>query len=51
MFTAALAGILIPMGLERAGIDPAVASGTFVTTMTDVIGFSAFLGLGTLILL
>jgi len=51
MATAALAGILIPMALDRAGADPAVSSGTFVTTMTDVVGFFAFLGLATLILL
>jgi magnesium transporter len=51
LFTAAIAGILIPIGLERAGFDPAVASGTFVTTITDVTGFLAFLGLATLVLL
>jgi len=45
---AALAGILIPLGLTRAGFDPAVASGVFVTTVTDVVGFFAFLGLATL---
>ena len=51
LLTAAIAGILIPIGLERAGFDPAVASGTFVTTITDVTGFFAFLGLATLVLL
>ena len=45
---AALAGILIPLTLTRAGFDPAVASGVFVTTVTDVVGFFAFLGLATL---
>lgn len=45
MVVAALAGILIPIGLDRAGIDPALASGAFVTTVTDVVGFFAFLGL------
>jgi len=47
---AGLAGILIPLGLKRAGADPAVASSVFVTTVTDVIGFLAFLGLAVLIL-
>jgi len=51
LVAAALSGTLIPMGLERAGIDPALASGTFVTTVTDVVGFFAFLGLATLVLL
>jgi magnesium transporter len=45
---AALAGILIPLTLTRAGFDPAVASGVFVTMTTDVTGFFAFLGLATL---
>ena len=44
----ALGGILIPMLLERAKADPAVASGTFVTTITDVVGFFSFLGIATL---
>lgn len=44
----ALGGILIPMLLERVKADPAVASGTFVTTVTDVVGFFAFLGIATL---
>jgi magnesium transporter len=48
---AGLSGILIPLGLHRAGADPAVASSVFVTTVTDVVGFLAFLGLATLILL
>lgn len=45
MVAAALAGILIPLLLDRFGADPAIASGTFVTTVTDVVGFFAFLGL------
>ena len=45
MFVAAVAGILIPLLLDRFGIDPAVASAVFVTTVTDVVGFFAFLGL------
>jgi magnesium transporter len=44
----ALGGILIPMVLERFRADPAVASGTFVTTVTDVVGFFSFLGIATL---
>lgn len=48
---AALGGIVIPMALDRAGIDPALASGPFVTTITDVVGFFAFLGLASSILL
>ena len=45
MVSAALAGILIPMILDHFEIDPAVASSVFVTTVTDVVGFFAFLGL------
>ena len=48
---AALAGILVPLTLEKMGADPALASPTFVTTVTDVVGFFAFLGLATVILL
>jgi magnesium transporter len=47
MMAAALAGILIPLVLDRFGVDPAVASSVFVTTVTDVVGFFAFLGLAT----
>ncbi|MGN6057093.1 MAG: magnesium transporter [Sphingomicrobium sp.] len=45
---AGLSGVLIPLGLEKLRIDPAVTSTVFVTTMTDVIGFFSFLGLATL---
>jgi magnesium transporter len=45
---AALGGVLIPLALEKAGVDPAVASGPLVTTITDVVGFFAFLGIATL---
>ncbi len=48
---AALGGVLVPLTLERFGLDPALASGTFVTTLTDVMGFFAFLGLATVMLL
>jgi magnesium transporter len=44
----ALGGILIPMALARVRTDPAVSSGTFVTTVTDVVGFFSFLGIATL---
>ena len=48
LLAAALAGILIPLGLDAVGLDPAIASGVFVTTVTDVVGFFAFLGLAAL---
>ena len=44
----ALSGVAIPFGLRRCGIDPALASSIFVTTITDVIGFLVFLGLAAL---
>lgn len=47
MIAAALAGIMIPLLLDRFGADPAVSSAVFVTTVTDVTGFFAFLGLAT----
>jgi magnesium transporter len=46
--TAAFGGIIIPLGLNRLGIDPAVSSGPFVTTTTDIVGFFAFLGIASL---
>jgi magnesium transporter len=51
LLVAGMAGILIPLGLEKAGADPALASGAFVTTVTDVVGFFAFLGLAAMLLL
>ncbi|SFG23295.1 magnesium transporter [Palleronia marisminoris] len=51
LVVAGLAGVLLPILLDKAGVDPALASGTFVTTVTDVVGFFAFLGLAGLILL
>jgi len=51
LLAAAFAGILVPVGLSRAGVDPAVSSPVFVTTVTDVVGFVSFLGLATWILL
>jgi len=50
MVVAGFAGVLIPLGLEKLKVDPALASGTFVTTITDVFGFFAFLGLAGLML-
>ncbi len=51
LFAAALVGILIPLTLDWLDMDPAPASGVFVTTVTDVIGFFAFLGLASIWLL
>jgi magnesium transporter len=51
LVVAGLAGIVIPVALEKAGVDPALASGAFVTTVTDVVGFFAFLGLAVIVLL
>ncbi len=51
LVVAGLAGTVIPVVLERMGIDPALASGAFVTTVTDVVGFFAFLGLAAIVLL
>jgi len=48
MIAAGTAGILIPLTLDRMKIDPAIASSVFVTTVTDVVGFFAFLGLAGL---
>lgn len=47
---AGLSGILVPLGLKRVGADPAVSSSVFVTTVTDVVGFFAFLGTAALLL-
>ena len=46
MIVAGLFGILVPISLKRFNIDPAIASSVFVTTITDVIGFLSFLGIG-----
>ena len=51
MIVAGFAGTGIPILLERIGVDPALASGAFVTTVTDVVGFFAFLGLAAAVLL
>ena len=51
MIVAGLFGILIPVTLKKINVDPALASSVFVTTVTDVIGFLSFLGIGSLIFL
>ena len=51
LVVAGLAGTVIPVILDRIGVDPALASGAFVTTVTDVVGFFAFLGLAVVVLL
>jgi magnesium transporter len=48
LLAGALGGILIPLALNRSGSDPAVSSGVFVTTVTDVVGFFSFLTIATL---
>ncbi len=51
LFVASLAGILVPLALDRLGRDPAVSSSVFVTFVTDFMGFLSFLGLAAIILL
>ncbi len=51
LFVAAFAGFTIPLTLKRMQIDPALAGGVVLTTVTDVVGYMAFLGLGALLLL
>ncbi len=51
LMAAALAGALIPLGLQKFGVDPAVSSTVFLTMVTDVTGFLTFLGLATIFLL
>ena len=51
MIVAGLFGILIPVTLKKMKIDPALGSSVFVTTVTDVIGFLSFLGIGSLVFL
>ncbi|WP_102107827.1 magnesium transporter [Oceaniglobus roseus] len=51
LVVAGLAGVLVPLTLEKVGVDPALASGAFVTTVTDVVGFFAFLGLAAFLLI
>ena len=51
LLAAALTGAVLPLVLERLGIDPALAGGVILTTVTDVVGFLSFLGLATIFLL
>ncbi len=51
IFVAGLAGTLIPIGMSRMKFDPAISSGVFLTTVTDIVGFASFLGLATIFLL
>jgi magnesium transporter len=51
LLAATFSGALLPLLLQRLGIDPALAGGVILTTVTDVVGFMAFLGLATLFLL
>jgi magnesium transporter len=48
LIAAALAGVTIPLALKRVGIDPALSGSVLLTTVTDVVGFMAFLGFATL---
>lgn len=51
LFAAAASGVVIPLGMKRFGIDPALAGSVVLTTVTDVVGFVSFLGLATFFLL
>ncbi len=51
LIIAGLSGLLVPLMLDRIGVDPAVSSSVFVTTITDVVGFFAFLGLAAIVLI
>lgn len=51
LLSAAMAGVLVPLTLKRMRMDPALAGGVILTTVTDVMGFFSFLGLATLVLL
>jgi magnesium transporter len=51
LICAALAGVLLPLLLRNLGIDPALAGSVVLTTVTDVVGFLAFLGLATVLLI
>ena len=51
LLAAGIAGVAIPLVLDRLGFDPAIASSVFVTTVTDVVGFFAFLALAVVFLL
>jgi magnesium transporter len=50
LLAAALAGVGVPLMLKRLGVDPALAGGVVLTTVTDIVGFASLLGLGTVFL-
>jgi magnesium transporter len=50
LVVAAISGVAIPLIMKKMGVDPALAGSVVLTTVTDVVGFMTFLGLGTLIL-
>ncbi len=50
LLAAAIAGVAVPLVLKRMGVDPALAGGVVLTTVTDVVGFASLLGFGTLAL-
>jgi magnesium transporter len=50
LLVAGFFGVAIPLGLERVGVDPAIASSVLLTTVTDIVGFFAILGLAALLL-
>ena len=50
LMVAAASGVMVPIVLKRMDVDPALAGGVVLTTITDVVGFMSFLGLGTLFL-
>lgn len=51
LLAAGFSGVVLPLAVDRLGFDPALASGVFLTTVTDVVGFFAFLGLATILLI
>ena len=51
LIIAGLSGVLLPIGLSKMGVDPALASAVFLTTFTDIIGLLSFLGLATIFLI
>jgi magnesium transporter len=51
LIAGAIAGVLVPLFLRRLSIDPAIAGGVVLTTVTDIVGYVSFLGLGSLYLI
>jgi magnesium transporter len=51
LLAAAFSGLVVPLALDRLGLDPALSGSVILTTVTDVVGFMSFLGLATLFLL